>query len=251
MDLLKNISEYIGMYQSLAAAVVTVFAIAFFISPKLRKNIFNILSSIKECFKNLEENKVDDFRFNTLEISRLININNGIGKKRGIFSSYDSSESIQAIASNGTLKLVYKHISDNTDMWVSYVINGFDEIEEYCTRGYYLIFKCKSDDVKTLILEARYGINGENKIEVPIEKRDTYCFINLKKLFLSPKHIKEICFVIRPYKENKLKGKIEISDINLVKNIVCKEYCRLNYKKMQGSSNLRNCNCNNKYRRLS
>ncbi|KJS87685.1 MAG: hypothetical protein JM58_03170 [Peptococcaceae bacterium BICA1-8] len=220
MHFLKSFSDISSIFLNMIGILSMILAVVFFFSKRFQKKILNSLSGIREIFKNLKERELDDFQFTSLELAKLVNIENGLGKKRGIYTSYELPGTIEAYANNNILALKYHHITDNSDNWVSYVITGIDDLEEYYDKGYYLSFKCKSTDIKTFVLEAKFG-NLENKINIPVAPTETIFFCKLKDLFNSSNGFREICFVIRPFSENKLEGSIELSNLKFVKKIKC------------------------------
>ncbi|WZL82743.1 hypothetical protein QBE53_06425 [Vallitaleaceae bacterium 9-2] len=249
MPLLRTISDNIGVFLNIFTVICMVMAVIYFFSKRLGKKKLEMLSAVKERIKTLKDKKIDDFNFTSLEVTRLIDISQGVAKKRGVFCSNNSCVSIDATSFNGVLKLNYKYLFNDPNNWGSFVVTGIEELEDYYEQGYYLIFKCKSNDVKTLILEGNQFWGKDKAVDVVIkENSEIYYFCKLKELFSSPNDLKEICFVIRPYKGNKLKGKVEISDFKVVKNIRCKKKktCN-NYKNMKGGAKLKECSCGNKY----
>lgn len=239
--MIENINNYLSLILNIITLLGIIASVIFFLSGSAKRKFENLVLQIREQSSNLPDGVIDDFKFTDLKLRISQNINYGcIAMTREIHSSgkdNDNSEKIEAYSKDGKLILKYKHIKHNTDSWLNYTLKGLGNLQEYCNRGYYLSFCCRSQDATNLLLEIK---GGEFKaISVPLNNDNTTYFYRL--IVNDPKQLKEISFTIKPEVDNKLVGIIELSDLKIVKDIKC-NICNNKHTNLK---NVNECKCGN------
>lgn len=217
-------------------------SVMYYFFPNKKQNIENILNKanknitdrIRDIIKdgNLRTQTIDDFCLDAkLQVRFAQKIKSGMARVRELHSSskkQDSEETIEAETVAGKLLLKYKHVEQNEDRWVSYVIKEFKKksIDSYVKEGYFIVFTACSDDLQTLIFETRLP---ERKRYAFLTSKPTIFFCSLEDVVADIDKFEEICFVIRAFPKNKLQGTVQICNFNLIRKIKC-PHCGNEYR---------------------
>lgn len=124
----SSVNEYLGLVLNVVAVAAILYAVLCFFSDDARVKLHKIRQRLQEV-KNLEEKHIDDFRFGGLQdpgVPQGINKNTSAAGTRTLYSSNpkNSQQYIKASSDDGKLILEYGFSEQNSDCWVSYVIQG-------------------------------------------------------------------------------------------------------------------------------
>lgn len=218
MEIVRRIVDYTNLIVTLGTFFGIVISTIFFFSWRAKTQGMRLKSYLHSLYKNLPEKSVDSFDLGeSLKTRMTYPIEGCLGRIRVTHGSSkeETNPSIRAHVYGGKLTIDYAFSAHNTDDWISYVIQGFgDEMQEYIRKGYYLSFTVSSKDISQIVLETR---SPELKTNIHIPTQPKVYYYKLSELILNTNNFVELCFVIRPFPENRLEGSIEIADLRLVK----------------------------------